>query len=179
MHDPSLQDAIKEAYATAGADEPILHTLEMRHPSFLDDDGNAVAVRVVADQEDLTAQLEADAPLNGGEYVTFTAAAFEFKLPQVDDGGLPQIEIAMDNVTQILMPYLREAASSTEVAEVTYRPYLPSDLTTPQMDPPLTLELTNVQANLFRVSGRAQFKILHNVPFPNKRYTLEDYPSLV
>ena len=40
MPDPALSEAIREAYAAAPADVVILHTLELRHPAFGDDDGN-------------------------------------------------------------------------------------------------------------------------------------------
>ena len=47
MPDPTLSQAIKEAYAAAPSDVVILHTLELRHPDFEDDDGNPTAIRVV------------------------------------------------------------------------------------------------------------------------------------
>ena len=37
MPDPTLSEAIQEAYAHAPTDAIILHTLELRHPDFRDD----------------------------------------------------------------------------------------------------------------------------------------------
>ena len=59
MPNTLLSEALREAYASAPSDVVILHTLELRHPSFLDDDGQPIAIRVVRDNQDLTARLEA------------------------------------------------------------------------------------------------------------------------
>ena len=39
MTDATLTEALKEAYASAPSDVTILHTLELRHPSFADASG--------------------------------------------------------------------------------------------------------------------------------------------
>ena len=68
MPDFSLEDALKEAYASAPASEVILHTLELRHPSFTQ------PIRVVRDHAEFTCFLEADAPEEGTPKVTGTLA---------------------------------------------------------------------------------------------------------
>ena len=80
MPNEALSQALKEAYASAPSEVVILHTLELRHPSFLDEDGQHVAVKVVRDNQDLTARLEETAPLNPGEMVTFIAMGFDLEL---------------------------------------------------------------------------------------------------
>lgn len=40
MPDTTLSEALKEAYASAPSDVILLHTLELRHPSFVDEQGN-------------------------------------------------------------------------------------------------------------------------------------------
>ena len=65
MPDPSISQAIKEAYAAAPSDVVILHTLELRHPAFKDDEGQPTAIRVVRDHVDLTARLEPTARASG------------------------------------------------------------------------------------------------------------------
>lgn len=37
MPNPALSEAIREAYASAPSDVVILHTLELRHPDFVDE----------------------------------------------------------------------------------------------------------------------------------------------
>ncbi len=55
MPNAALSEAIKEAYASAPSEQIILHTLELRHPAFVDEAGQPVAIRVVRDTSDLWA----------------------------------------------------------------------------------------------------------------------------
>ena len=76
MPNAALSEAIKEAYASAPSEQIILHTLELRHPAFVDETGQLVAIRVVRDTGDLWARLESQAPLQAGERVRLTEAPF-------------------------------------------------------------------------------------------------------
>ena len=178
MPDPSLSAAIREAYAAAPADIVILHTLELRHPSFLDDDGQPTAIRVVRDHVDLMARLEADAPVDGGSVVRFVAMGFELELPPVDTAPVPEIAVTIDNVSREIVRHLDAASTSQDKIEVTYRPYLSTDLEGPQMDPPITLILTEVEADVFRVTGRARMLDIGNKAFPAENYTAKRFPGL-
>lgn len=173
MPDFTLEDALAEAYASAPSAEVILHTLEIRHPSF------TVPIRVVRDFNDFTATLEADAPADPGAQVTFVAMAFDFSLPDVEKAVSPEIDISLDNVSGELIGYLDAAAQTPDLIEVTYRPYLASDPSGPQMNPPLTLVIRSVTADVFRVSARAGFADLANRKFPNEVYDAERFPGLV
>jgi len=63
--------------------------------------------------------------------------------------------------------------------EVTYRPYLSTDLTAPQMDPPLTLTLTQISADNYTVTARARMGDFANRKFPSEEYTATRFPGLV
>ena len=178
MPDLALSEAIREAYASAPSDTVILHTLELRHPSFLDDDGQPTAIRVVRDHVDLLARLEADAPVDGGMIVRFVAMGFELELPPVDTAPVPEIAVTLDNVSRELVRHLDAAATSQDKIEVTYRPYLSTDLEGPQMDPPITLILTEVEADVFRITGRARMLDIGNKAFPAETYTAKRFPGL-
>lgn len=178
MPNPALTQAIKEAYASAPSDQIILHTLELRHPAFLDDSGNSTAIRVVRDHLDLFARLEDGAPIQGGETVRFVAMGFELDLPPVDTMPVPEISVTLDNVSREIVRHLDAAAESQSVIEVTYRPYLSSDLEGPQMDPPIHLVLTEVEADIFRVTGRARMLDIGNKAFPGISYTAKAFPGL-
>lgn len=173
MSDASLSAAIAEAYATAPEDVVILHTLEFRHSTF------ATPLRVVMDHQALTATLEAAAPENPSEAVEFAAYDFDAKLPDVASGRMPELQIVIDNIDQVIEEAIESAAGSSDKIEVTYRPYLSTDLTAPHMDPPLTLTLTHVEATVFQVSARAGFRNLGNIGFPNQDYTAARFPGLV
>lgn len=179
MPDPTLDDAIREAYASAPADEVILNTLELRHPTFLDEEGQPMAVRVVCDQKDLVARLEDSAPMNAGEAVTFIAVAFQMTLPPIETVAVPELDLAVDNVSTELMKYLDAAVQDPNPIACTYRPYLAGDPLTPRMDPPPTFELRDVKANVMRVTGRCRVGIDLQRAFPMPLYTTGAFPGLV
>ncbi len=178
MPDPALSQAISEAYAAAPSDVVILHTLELRHPAFVDDDGNPTAIRVVRDHQDLYARLEASAPLDPGAWVRFVALGFELELPPVDVAPVPEITVTLDNVSREIVRHLDAAATSQDQIEVTYRPYLSTDPEGPQMDPPITLVLAEVEGDAFRVTGRARMLDVGNKAFPAEVYTAARFPGL-
>jgi len=62
--------------------------------------------------------------------------------------------------------------------EITYRPYLSTDLEGPQMDPPITLILTEVEANALKITGRARMLDIGNKAFPAEIYTAKRFPGL-
>ena len=178
MPNAALSEAIKEAYASAPSEQIILHTLELRHPAFVDEAGQPVAIRVVRDTSDLWARLESQAPLQAGERVQFVAMGFELDLPPVDTMPVPEITVTLDNVSREIVRHLDAAAESQSVIEVTYRPYLSTDLEGPQMDPPIHLVLTEVEADIFRVTGRARMLDVGNKAFPGTSYTAKTFPGL-
>lgn len=178
MPNDTLSQALREAYASAPSDLVILHTLELRHPSFVDDDGNPTAIRVVRDNTNLNAKLENTAPINAGETVLFVAMGFELELPSIDTAPVPEISVTLDNVTREIVKHLDGAAESQDKIEVTYRPYLSDDLNGPQMDPPMTLVLTEVSADTSRVTGRARMLDVGNKAYPSQTYTAKRFPGL-
>jgi hypothetical protein len=205
MPDPALSEAIREAYASAPADTVILHTLEIWHPSFVEN-GAPKPIRVVRNYEDtatwltlggadvqavldgldddarrkvgLVARLETGAARQGGELVPFVALGFELELPPVDTVPVPEIVVTLDNVGREITRHLDAAAVSQERIEVTYRPYLSTDIEGPQMDPPLTMTLSEVEVDVFRVTGRARVLDIGNKAFPSDIYTIKNYPGL-
>lgn len=178
MPNPQLSQAIKEAYASAPNDVVILHTLELRHPAFIDELSNPVAVRVVRDNKDLTARLEATAPLNASEMVLFTAMGFDLELPPIDTSPVPEITITLDNVSRELVKHLDAAVATQDKIEITYRPYLSTDLEGPQLDPPFTLTLTEVSADALRITGRARMLDIGNKAFPSEVYNSTNFSGL-
>jgi len=179
MPNSSLTDAIKEAYASAPTDTVILHTLEFRHSAFTQ------PLRVVYDNRQWSGYLEADAPEDGGQLVNFSPYTFEIKLPEVTDSGLPELEIKIDNVTQEIQEQIEAAAVTSEQVELTYRPFLSSDvngsgyLNGPQMDPPMHLVITFIKADVLKITATASFGDISNKLFPVEIYTPDNFPGLV
>lgn len=174
----SLEQALAEAYASAPTDRVIFDTLELRHPAFVDDAGQPTGIRVVIGYEDITARLEGDAPLNGGEYVDFVAGAFRFALPGFEENKVPELKIILDNVTREIEGHLEAASNDLHPIAVTYRPYLSTDLSKPQMDPPIHMTLNSVTSTAMQVSGTATLSDVHNWPFPSEKYLRARFPGL-
>ncbi len=168
----TLTEALAEAYASAPPTVVILHTMELWHPTWAD------PIRLVADFADLTATLEDEAPVDAGDAVLFTACPFRFTLPQVGEGR-QELQIQIDNVAQLLMPLLEAAdlASETPI-KATYRPYLSTDTTAPQMTPPLTLDVTRISADAMQVTCMCAHADFLNRRFPRRIYTVEEFPGL-
>lgn len=173
MPDSTLTLALREAYASAPANVVIHHTLELRHPNFTS------PIRVVRDYEDLTATLEATAPANPSESVTFVRFAFDFTKPEVSPNGIPQMSIEMDNVDRSIVANIEAAMTSTELVTATYREYISTDLTAPQNDPPIHMTIMSISADVFRVKAVAGFPDLMNRRFPSTEYDSETFPGLV
>jgi len=171
--DTTLSAAIKEAYASAPAGVVIYHTLELRHPAF------TAPIRVVRDYVNLTARLEASAPLDPGAMVTFIAFAFDFTKPEVSASGVPQIQIQIDNVDRSIVANIEAAMAGTDLVECTYREFISTDLSAPQNDPPLSMTILTVTADVFRVSCTAGYPNLMNYRFPRLEYDTETFPGLV
>lgn len=179
MPDPTISEALAEAYASAPANEVILHTIELLHPAFIDDFGEVTGVRVVRDNVNHSLTLEAGAPLHAGQVVEFVGMAFDFSRPDVLPDGSPVVQIEVDNVSRELMRHLDAAAASPDPVTLIYREYLASDPSGPQNDPPLQLTLLSVSADTLRVRGQAGFVQVANRRFPNVDYTPESFPGLV
>lgn len=178
MTDSSLSDAIKEAYASAPSGLVTLVTLEFRHPNFVDESGNPASIRVVNDHANLTATLEADAPLNPGESVIFISFNFDFQLPNVESVATPEMVLVLDNVTREIEDNLALATASPYEIQVTCRLYLSNDLTGPQNNPPYTFNITTCEADDFRVTCRCSMGNVANRQFPSKDYTVQLFPGL-
>ena len=154
MPNDVLQQAIMEAYASSPSDVLIYHTLEIKHPDFMDDNRNPI----VQGFHNITAKLET------GKDVEFQAMCFNIELPPVDTSAVPEITIEIDNVSREIGKHLDNAASSQYKTELVYRPYLSTDLTTPQMIPPVRLTVTEISGNK---------------TFPNETYRLSKFMGLV
>lgn len=175
----NLSEALKEAYASNPVGQVIIETLEFRHPSFTDELGNPSAFRIVNQHLDVIATLEITAPVQAGQAVTFQAFAFDVDLPGFKEGDVPQLSITIDNVGRELTQQLEAATTSQEPIVVTYRPYLLTDLTGPQMDPPIEMVVVGATATLTTIQFTASMDSVNNVAFPRRQYTAADFPGLV
>jgi hypothetical protein len=170
-------EAREYMFSPAGADV-IFDTIELRHPAFVDDHGHPIALRFVNNFDDIVGTLEAGAPMNGGEAVTFTGTRFDIVLPDSPEKGLPQCQIAVSNVMSELSPWLALAVSSVAPVQLSLRQFLADDLSEPCFVMH-GLTFDSAQSNIRRVVASAGFDDLLNMPSPRETYTPENSPGLV
>lgn len=175
----AYSEAIQEAYASAPINEITIDTIELQHPAFVDNLGQPSAIRVALHYEDIMLGLEADAILNPGQMVKFLACEFTVSLPEVsEDGATPSIQLSIANVSREITKYLEMAKQSLVPIRVTYRPYLLSNTAVPQMDPPIVMEMSEIDVDVFQATGNATIEDVHNFPFPNEKYDINRFPGL-
>ena len=176
----SQSEALAEASAFAVAGEPALMTLAFTHPDIVDPvSGEPMAVYVVNAYEDLVATLEADAPLDGGQAVTFRAVPMQITLPtEADDAPQGEVSITIGNVTRALMPHLEAVAQSQEPVTVIARTYLPGDTSAPHETPPLRVTLRGATATVQAVTARAGFGEITNRRWPIHEYSQQAFLGL-
>ena len=180
MPDPTLTEAWKEAAALAPAGEEPVDTLEIRHPDFIDDDGNPDSIWITTNQTDVTAPIEDDAPVKGGQSVVFRSFGFTFKLARIEPGSGAEMEIAVDSTDRRIVAALDRAVVSSIEIVMCYRPYLSNDLEDgPQMIPSPSFVLSKASVRNLRTTGRARVAIDLAGPFPREVYTAIEYPGLI
>jgi hypothetical protein len=162
----ALTEAIKEAYASAPTGVVYLETLQISHPLVVED------IFLVNDRVNHAMTLETAVVKN------FRACSFRMALPASGDTGLQELSLTIDNVGREISDFMTTVRDSLDPVVITYRPYLSTDLTTPQMDPPLVLNLTDVVVTAAEVSGRATFADIINRKFPTDFYTRSRFPGL-
>jgi len=173
MPDPTLSDAIQEAYAIAPTNEVIYHTLEIWHPGF------SLPIRVVRDVAAISARIEAGAARDAGALVTFEGYAFDVVPPDQSATALPQCVIEIDNVSREILAQIDAAVFEVDEITVIYRSYLSDNLTVgPENLPPLEMSITQISATPLRIRAVAGFANLLDRRFPAIDYNLETFPGL-
>lgn len=182
----SWTEALQEAYASAPADEYIIATLELIHPAFVDEEENPDSIRIALDDRQWTLQLEAEAPLKGGQSVVFEPLAMRVTLPEQSEGRLGEMKLAIDGVSRQYIDKLDDAAGVRATAALIYREWLathdPEDGSYAVSGGPdyvlggMTVKLIDVRQTT--IEATATFMDLLNRPFPRRKFTREDFPAL-
>ena len=175
----AFSQAYAEAIAVAPVTRAMLETLEFRHSQFKDATGALFAARIVNDHQDLTATLEATAPMNPGAVVVFSACPVSVQGPdETDSAEAPSIQIAVDGVSQLLVQQLDYAILTLEPVLMTVRIYASDDTSGPAQLPVTTMTLREVRVSETRVTAKATFYDPTNRGFPRQEYTSAQYPGL-
>lgn len=181
MSDPDFDEALQEAIASAptGADDIVIHTMEIRHPSFVDDDDAPTSIFLVHDHQDFVATLEADAEVKGGEEVSFISLAFAFQLAPTETAPTPTMLIEVDNVGREIIDRLDAAIVDGRKVQICYRPYLNGDRSGPKMARPPVYTLSDVKVTPLRITARATSGADLGGSFPRRLYRPQDFPGLI
>ena len=170
----SLEAAITEAYACVKSDAVNLESLEFRHPAL-----PGSRVFLVKNTVDLSMRLEdgydGETP---GPYKTFTACGFAVKRPAANPDGLQELSLTADDVERRLSDFIKSTLSFPDKLYCVYRLHLNTDLSSPQLNPPLELTLSDVKIGTIQITARASFADLVNRPFPNYYYYRSLFPGL-
>lgn len=156
----TLSTDLKKLYASGGTNV-ILHTLAFNHSTW------TTPFYIVRDWQDFTGNIE-----NSGPSVLFKRFAFSVTGPNKDSNGTQMLNIQVDSVSQELINLLETAVVDTNNVpiEVTYRVYIDSDTSGPQIDPPLKLYVRNIKADNLKVTAQAELINLVNKKFPSVVY---------
>lgn len=172
--------ALAEAYAHATASEVEVVTISIHHPSFVNAAGQPTAIYITNDFAPFVGRLEATAPLNAGELVTFQAVPFKFVRPtESDTAASAQPTIEIENATAEILEHIEHAAGGTTFLKVMVRIYLPSDNSAPHELPVPSFFVKSGNATLERIVFTISFGDLNNRRFPNLDCTRDSNPGLV
>ncbi len=170
----TFTEAWQEAAAVAPVGRAMLAAYELWHPSL------AEPIRFVNDTQDLEATLEADAPRNAGETVTFIACPVSMKRPEESDtAASPELELSRPEVAGIMNAALKAAAGSLVPWTLIEREFASDDTSGPARLPPLELELSSVTMGDSDLSIAAQFDDDFNLAIPRLTFKRSEYPGLL
>lgn len=178
--------AIAEARASASVNHFEIETIEMLHPAFVSAENMPDSLRLVLDERDWNLQLEAGAPLNGGQTVAFTPAAMRIAPPAQEEGSLGSVRLVFDFVSRAVQPWLDKAVSIRADGKLILRTWLATRnevtgdyaVAGPPLEVLAGLTVRDVQCTATSVELTAQFRDLVNVGFPRRYFRQEDFPGL-
>ena len=172
-------DAIREV-ATLNHDKlAIIETLTVWHPTV----GGASYVN---DREPFVG-VAASNDLNS--FIFAEPSSFSLKLPESSKDGTQFMSVTFSNISGKGTEFLDKVpVESTYPIEIVHRVYIPNNseynssyggtYPIPQLNPPLKMQVLNVEVGPFQIVLKASFKSLINAKYPNYKYNLDDFPAL-
>lgn len=169
----SMSYAQLEAAAVAPVTRPMLNTYELYHPL-------SGRHRFVADNENLLATLEADAPADASTEVEFLAAPLTIDKPdESDTAATPETTLSLDNVSGLMSSQLDLTRGSLTPWELTERVFAGDDTSGPAILPPTVLDVDGVAIKGTALALKASFGNPNDVNVPRRTFKRSDYPGLV
>ena len=138
-------------------------TSEVYHTLIVMSGGGITTRRYVDNYEDV---------VSGGE--TYTAAAFDPRLPDDVEDRIPDVNIVIDNVDRSIMQDIR---SATSAPDITISIVLQSDPNTVEVGP-VSFKIRAVDYDKYTISGTLKHEDILNEAFPRRSYTPINFPGL-
>lgn len=172
--DDAMTTALDEIFASNRTDKLYYVTIEISHSSF----SPVNPLRYVQGYNDLTAYIEAGAPYDAGNEVTFLSGAFELRAPEKGVKGKQTLTCTLYGPSFDIVEQLElQSVSNREAIKLIYRIYESGDLTSPASDA-IELTISNPVVSGNSVSFSASFADVVNKQFPSVFYKLSTHPGL-
>jgi len=169
---------LDELFASNMRDRDYYLTIELIHSAFRDENNNPTSWRFVRGFDALTAGLEATAPLNPGEMVSFQPMAFDIDQPLANSDGRFELSLTIDGAGgEIIRQLELQAEGDRERVEMIMREYTSADLTQPEPGF-YSFTILDPVCTPLRVQARAVFSDPVNQAHPSINYTRETHPGL-
>lgn len=172
----SATQAWAEAAASAPKDEVMLITIELIHPTFVEN-GAPAPIRAVRNTVDVNLRLEAEAPVGGGTVVPFKAIPFEIDYPRIGQLGA-ECTIRLDNINREASRYLGEAVKVNTPIQAIFRGYLASDPGTVGQGP-YKLVLRSVKRRGSLLEGSLSIARPQNLRVLREVFDMQRFPALL
>ena len=175
-----LEEAVKEAYASAPTDTIVLHTLEINHQSFSEPARVCRWPVTGPDPVEFSCLLESDAPHNAGETVIFYGLPFDIQLPEKSSDTPGEFEIALAGGSALIEPYLESAAFAGGAITAIFRTFIKGreDEGPVEVWPDISLRSPKLDAGTDTITMRGSVLNWLNRKF-GRLYTPSRYPALV
>jgi hypothetical protein len=130
----------------------MIATVEIWHPAFVE--GNAPRpVRLCADGSDRSFRLEPEAQFDAGQIVPFAGVPFAIEMPAFEEGRGAELTLRVDQIGDVIGPWLDEAVTIQSDVIVTVRAYLSHDPDHVQLGPwRLYAKSTRLSATTFEAA---------------------------
>lgn len=176
MADPTFDDAWAEAAASNRRNAGRLTTLELIHPGITAE-GVIVPIRAVAARRAYQLRLEAFAPVNPGELVTFEPLGFTSAMPVRAANGAVTSRISIINIGGKVWPYIEQAVATQADATLILRQYFKASPDVVSYGP-VMFTVTGVTMANGTVEGDCTIDTNSDVMVPSLKYTADRFANL-
>lgn len=171
----TLSEALKEASSRVDHNAQTLEAIELRHSTFIQG-----PIRAVSYPNPVDITLEADAPADAGQTVTFASVAFRAKQPDLSSDPDARAQIAIDGLVATVQPFVAQANKTGEPILATLRFYhfnTDGDVVGEMVDRH-QLEWLNMASDALTTQMTFGYVNGANQKVPNENYTAESNPGL-